>query len=225
MKIKITWKYCLAFYCMIMLYASVHELIHHFVGAALCGDWGYKSFNLFQTACSEDNKIKYLATLAGPLFNFIVMWIGTWMLLKPRTEEYTKQVGFALIFAQLPLQRMTSPIFRMNDELHAAVNIWGNTELVYWIVIIVIWLICLPPLWVAFKSIQNRYKVLWFLFYLTLFPYVIWGPVFGGLEYLLINREVLNGTIIGIANLFILNEIVTIIGYIYSKRYFDPNTD
>jgi hypothetical protein len=32
----------------------------------------------------------------------------------------------------------------------------------------------------------------------------------------------MDGTIIGIANLFILNEIVTIIGYLYTKKYFDP---
>ena len=173
---------------MTMLYVSLHELVHHFAGVAICGDWGYKTFNYFETACSED----------------------------------TKQVGFALIFAQLPLQRMTSPIFRMNDEFYAAVQLWGDSSLVYWGTIAIIWLICMPPLWIAFKSIENKYKILWFLFYLVLFPYLIWGPVFGGLEYLLVNKGVLDGTIIGIANLFILNEIVTIIGYIYTKKYFDP---
>jgi hypothetical protein len=222
LNIKITWKYCLAFYCMTMLYVSLHELVHHFAGAAICGDWGYKTFNYFETACSEDSRIKYLATFAGPVFTYAVIWVGAWMLRKPQASQYTKQLGFALIFAQLPLQRMTSPIFRMNDEFYTSVQLWGDTSLVYWGVLVIIWLICLPPLWIAYRNIENRYKILWFLFYLVLFPYLIWGPVFGVLEFLLVSRGVLDGTIIGIANLFILNEIVTIIGYIYTKKYFDP---
>ena len=222
MKIRVTWKYSIAFYCMVMLYVSLHELVHHFTGAAICGDWGYKTFNYFETACSDDEQIRYLATFAGPFFTFLIMWLGAWMLQKRDASAYTKQLGFAMIFAQLPLQRMLNPFFRMNDEFYAAVNLWGDTLLVYWGVILVIWIICLPPLWIAFRSIENDRKIIWFFFYLCLFPYLIWAPVFGGLEYLLVYQGVMDGTIIGIANLFILNEIVTIIGYLYTKKYFDP---
>lgn len=221
MKIKITWKYCLAFYCMIMLYASFHELIHHFAGYVICGDWGYKSFNYFKTACSETNNLRFLATFSGPILNFVAMGAGAYILMKAGTNNYRMQFGFALIFAQLPLQRMINPIFSMNDEFYAAASLWGNTPFVYWSVIIVIWAICIPPLVIAYRKIENRYRIWWFLFYLVLFPYLIWGPVFGGLEYLLVSHGVMNGTVIGIANLFILNEIVTIVGYLFFKKYFD----
>jgi hypothetical protein len=149
------------------------------------------------------------------------MWIGAWMLMLPHSSDYVRQYGFALIFAQLHLQRMTSPAFRMNDEFYAAAHLWGDTSLVYWGVLVIIWAVCLPPLIIAYRSIENKRRAGWFLFYLVLFPYLIWGPVFGGLEYLLVSKGVLNGTIIGIANLFILNEIVTIIGYIYTRKYFE----
>ena len=49
--LRVTWKYCLAFYCIGMLYVSLHELAHHFAGYLICGEWGYKSFNYFSTAC------------------------------------------------------------------------------------------------------------------------------------------------------------------------------
>lgn len=222
MKIRITWRYCVAFYCLVMLYVSLHELVHHFAGALICGDWGYKTFNYFETACSDENPARFIATLAGPVFTFAMMWVGAWMLRRDQSTAYTKQLGFALIFAQLPLQRMINPFFRMNDEFYAAVNLWGDTFWIYWGVIIVIWGICIPPLHIAYQSIENRRKILCFLFFLTLFPYLIWGPVFGGLEFLLVHKGVLSGTIIGIANLFILNEIITIIGYFYTKKYFDP---
>lgn len=221
MRIKITWKYCLAFYCMTMLYVSFHELVHHFVGAVICGDWGYKSFNYFETACSDENKWQYLSTYAGPVFTFIVMWIGAWMLKREKGSEYNKQLGFALIFAQLPLQRMMMPFLKGNDEYYASAKIFGSSDELMWLVALIIWIICIPPLIQAYKSIQNNRRWLWFLLYFTLFPYLLWGPIFGGLEYLLVNKGVLDGTIIGIAHLFILNEIVTIIGYIYTKKYFD----
>lgn len=219
-KIKITWKYCLAFYCLIMLYSSLHELIHHFFGYIVCGEWGYKTFNYFRTAC-EATDITYLATYAGPVFSFSMMWIGAYLLNQKNASTYKKQFAFALIFAQMPLQRMVMCFFKMNDEYYASSKLFGQTELVYWTVIVIVWVCCVPPLIKAYKVIQNKHKIAWFLFYALLFPYLLWGPVFVLLEYLLVNKHVMDGTIIGIANLFILNEVITVVGYIYTRKYFD----
>lgn len=217
--LKITFRYCIALYCITMLYASLHELIHHFSAYFICGAWGYKSFNYFSTACEGTLKSWY-ATYTGPLFNFIMMYIGAALL--KGDSNYKKHLGFAMIFAQLPLQRMISPFFRMNDEFIATISLFGDTPLNYWLVIILIWAICIPPLVKAFLAIKNRYRWLWFLFYLILFPYLLWGPIFGLLEYLMVNKHVLDQQIIGIGLLFILNEIVTIIAYYLTKRYIDP---
>ncbi len=218
--IKITWKYCLAFYCMIMLYSSLHELIHHFAGYLVCGAWGYKTFNYFQTAC-EANAISYLATYAGPLFSFSMMWVGAYLLNRKDASPYKQQFAFALIFAQMPLQRMIMCFFKMNDEYYASSKLFGKTEAVYWTVIIAVWICCVPPLIKAYKAIENKNRLWWFLFYLVLFPYLLWGPVFMLLEYLLVEKHVMDGNIIGIANLFILNEVITIAGYLYYRKYLN----
>lgn len=218
--LKITFRYCLALYCITMLYSSLHELIHHFSGYLICGKWGYKSFNYFSTACEGAQKSWY-ATYTGPIFNYIMMYIGAAML--KGDSNYKKHLGFALIFAQLPLQRMVTPFFRKNDEFIATISLYGDTQLNYWLVIIVIWAICIPPLIKAFLAIQNRRRWLWFLFYLTLLPYLLWGPVFGILEYLMVSKHVLDQQIIGIGLLFIINEIVTIIAYLLTKKYIDPD--
>lgn len=218
--IKITWKYCLAFYFLAMLYSSLHELVHHFVGFVVCGAWGYKTFNYFRTAC-EASPITYLATYAGPVFSFLMMWVGAYMLRKNNTSAYTKQFAFALIFAQMPLQRMVMCFFKMNDEYYASSQLFGHSAFVYWGVILSIWLCCMPPLITAYKTIANKYRITWFLFYAFLFPYLLWGPVFALLEYLLVNKQIMNGTIIGIANLFILNEVITVIGYLFTKKYLN----
>ncbi len=218
--IKINWKYCLAFYRMVMLYASLHELVHHFTGYVVCGDWGYKTFNYFSTAC-EDSPKTYIANYMGPVFTYCMMWIGAYLLSSKHASSYTRQLSFALIFAQLPMQRMISPFFKTNDEFYTSALLFGNNSLVYWVVIIAIWLCCVPPLIVAFRSIKNANRIGWFLFYLILFPYLLWGPIFGLLEYLLVTKHLMNGTVIGIANLFILNEVITIIGYVITRKYLD----
>jgi hypothetical protein len=220
-RLKLTWSYCLAFYCIGMLYASLHELVHHFAGALLCGAWGYKSFNYFETAC-EGTARSWYATYAGPLFTYAVMYVGAWFLLRS-SSNYRKHLGFAMIFAQLPLQRMTSPFFHMNDEYAATVNLFGHSALNYWLVILVIWLVCVPPLWIAYRAIENRRRALWFLFYLVLFPYVLVGPFFFTLEYLMVTRGVLAQTFIGIGWLFIINEIVTIVLYVWARKFIDPD--
>ncbi len=220
-KLKITWKYCLAFYCIIMLYASLHELIHHFAGYFICGDWGYKTFNYFETACETDRK-SLLATYMGPLFSFTMMYVGAYFLIK-KSSNFIKHLGFAMIFAQLPFQRMVSPFFKMNDEFYATSLLYGNTTFIYWVVIITIWIICIPPLIKAYLSIKNKYRMIWFLFYLVLFPYLLWGPIFGTLEFIMVERNFLAQPIIGIGLLFIINEVITIIAYFLTKKYIDPN--
>jgi len=220
-KLKITWKYCLAFYCIIMLYASLHELIHHFAGYFICGDWGYKTFNYFETACETDRK-SLLATYMGPLFSFTMMYVGAYFLIK-KSSNFIKHLGFAMIFAQLPFQRMVSPFFKMNDEFYATSLLYGNTTFIYWVVIITIWIICIPPLIKAYLSIKNKYRMIWFLFYLVLFPYLLWGPIFGTLEFIMVERNFLAQPIIGIGLLFIINEVITIIAYFLTKKHIDPN--
>jgi hypothetical protein len=127
-----------------------------------------------------------------------------------------------MIFAQLPLQRMTSPFFYMNDEYAATVNFFGPTALNYWLVILAIWLICVPPLWVAYRAIENQHGSLWFLFYLLLFPYVLVGACFFTLEDLMVTRGVLDRTFIGIGWLFVINEVVTIAFYVWARKFIDP---
>ncbi|MCB0376232.1 MAG: hypothetical protein KDD04_09965 [Sinomicrobium sp.] len=220
MRLKITWKYCLAFYCVIMLYASLHELVHHFAGFAICGEWGYKTFNSFETAC-EGTRQSYLATYAGPLFTYVMMYVGMY-LLRTGNSTYQKQLGFAMIFAQLPFQRMTGPLFHMNDEYFATVKLYGASDLNFWLVTILVFAICIPPLVQAYRSIENRRPWLWFAFYYFLFPYLLWGPFFGGLEYLMVNKGVLDQTIIGIGLLFVINEVLTILLYGFTRKYIDP---
>ena len=216
--LRVTWRYCVALYCVVMLYASLHEFVHHVAGYLICGSWGYKTFNYFITTC-EGSTSSWSATFAGPAFSFGVMWVGWWMLARQASTTLTRQLGFAMIFAQLPLQRITGPLFGHNDEYYAAWHLFGVSETTRWVTFAVIVACCLPPLVGAWRAIGNARRVWWYLLFLTLLPYIVWGPPFMLLEYLLTKRKVLADTVIGVPYLFILNEVVTIIAYFWTKRW------
>jgi hypothetical protein len=219
-ELRITVRYLFALYLVVMLWASLHELIHHVAGYIVCGAWGYKTFNYFRTAC-EATPQSWAATYAGPALSFAAMWYGWWLLRKAPTN-WQRHLGFAVIFAQLPAQRLTGPLLGQNDEYFAARHMFGNSITTMWITFALIACCTVPPLIGAWRSIANTRRAAWFLLYFLLLPYLVWGPAFVTLEYLLVDRHVLDGRTVGIANLFVLNELVTIVAYVACRRWIDP---
>ena len=223
-QLKMTLKYCIAFYLVIMLYSSLHELVHHFSAYFICGDWGTKSFNYFSTACADDDATQYIATYMGPLFTYIMMYVGMYFM-RDSSSNHSKHLGFAIVFAQLPFQRITGPIMGYNDEYYVVAKLYGGSFGLQLLMTILLLAICLPPLIRAFKVIGNKRKWLWYSWYFLLFPYLLWGPFFGGLEYLMVNRGFLNQQVIGIGLLFIINEFVTIAGHLFTKNWISAHEE
>ena len=220
-KLKLNFRYCVALYCITMLYASLHELVHHFVARMVCGAWGYKTFNSFETACADGDHTSLIATAAGPIFSFLMMYVG-WYFLQQGQTSFKKHLGFALIFAQLPAQRMSGPLMGFNDEYYI-VRLLDEASLTnQWLTALAISAICIPPLVAAFKAIKNRYRWAWFALFFLLLPYLLFGPFFVLLEYLMVGQGILDEAILGIGTLFLINEILTILLYYRTKKYIDP---
>ncbi len=77
-----TLKYLWPFLFLTILCGTSHEFSHHFSGAAICGCFGYKTFNSFEhcSGCEETNPYLIIATIIGPLFTFGLMWLGVYQL-------------------------------------------------------------------------------------------------------------------------------------------------
>jgi hypothetical protein len=213
--LRLTPGYCLAIYCLTALTHTLHEFAHHAAGYAICGAWGYMTFNRFELACDVEPTI-YFSTYAGPVFTFALMWAGMFML--QSRDTFTRYAGFALIFAQTPWQRMLMPFFHKNDEYFASAQFFGEGDATMWIVASVIWFVCLPPLIAAFHAIANQRRTLWFVFYFLVFPFLIWAPVYAWLEYLL-SQGVLDETVIGVPLLAIVNFVATALLLALSFRF------
>ena len=219
MKINITWRYAAAFLFLTILCGTSHEFVHHFAGAAVCGEFGYKTFNSFvlPEACRA-NPYKLWATAAGPLFTFALVWLGLYQM--RRADEKSKRLGFALIFANFPVNRLLFALLGGNDEQYIAQQLFGKSALAYWLVNFIIWLCVLPPLYFAYREIANRFKFLWFAgFFILPFVFVV---LFAGLfleNYLLLERKILAETIFGIPYLIMLVEAFCLTGYALTRKY------
>jgi hypothetical protein len=216
--LRLTPGYCLAIYCLTAITHTLHEFVHHAAAYAICGDWGAMSFNSFSVACETTPTIS-LSTYAGPAFTFALMWAG--MSLLQGASSFARHLGFALIFAQTPWQRMLMPFFQKNDEYFASAHFFGGSHTTALIVAAVIWAICLPPLIAAFKAIANKRRLLWFAFYFLLFPFVLYALAYWLLEQAL-HRGVLDEAVIGVPILAIVNFAVTLAVLALSIRFIDP---
>lgn len=155
---KITWRYCMAFLLLCLLLQEVHEIAHMLVDrfTVNCG----KRFFLYWELCQEggDKKVAIVA-FAGPIVNFILLIAGYRMLSKQSTSTQ-KSIGFSLILATLPLQRLQAFIFRGSDEILGFRKLMQPTEpfkgagLIAGLALILLFIV--PALWRAYTHIKAK---------------------------------------------------------------------
>ncbi|MEO8770525.1 MAG: hypothetical protein ABI402_10585 [Ferruginibacter sp.] len=171
MKIKLTASSIFAFLLLTIVMLELHELVHITVGRMICGCWGMRDFNAWHLCegCGEIHSWAWLATLAGPLFSFALMWLGMWLLYA--VDSCKKSVGFCLVFANIPFGRITQVMKGAGDEMvvsrqllkHAFTNVQ-----ITWICSGIVALIVLPPVVKAFSVLINRRRWLYLVGFLCL---------------------------------------------------------
>ncbi|MCA6361556.1 MAG: hypothetical protein IM638_00830 [Bacteroidetes bacterium] len=170
MKIKLTFQYVLTFLALTFMMHEAHEIVHTSVGRLICGCWGQRDFNVWGLCDScETNPYGIFSTIAGPVFTFVMIWFGSFLL--DNNNQNQKALGFSLIFANMPFGRILNPIFGGGDEVVVADTFIDNWDLSRIIVLILIILIVAFPLIKAYRLIENRHKIGWFLMFLLL-PFI-----------------------------------------------------
>lgn len=156
MKIKITFKFIVAFLALTFVMLELHEIVHTTVGRIICGCWGERDFNAWEICEScRNSKLAWLSTLAGPIFTFIMIWIGS-SYLKISNTNQQKSLGIALIFSNTPFGRILNPFLKSGDEVTLMHKLIENLSLASFITLIVILLITVYPMYRAFRTIQNK---------------------------------------------------------------------
>ncbi len=192
MQLKITLKFIIPFLALTFVMHEAHEIVHTAIARIICGCWGPRDFNVWETCegCAITHPISVIATFAGPIFTFCMIWVGTF-LLKESNSDQKKSFGFALIFANMPFGRILSVAIGGGDE------VWGLNQLLHYhglswaIGLIIEFVVLFIPLRNAFKIIANKKKIGIFLSFFLL-PVIVDLLVVLGIMNTLLSKGILN---------------------------------
>ncbi|TFF38194.1 hypothetical protein [Mucilaginibacter psychrotolerans] len=171
MRIKLSFSYIISFLLLVLLMLELHELVHITTGRIICGAFGTRDFNVWQLCadCEKAHPLSWVATLAGPVFSFMLMWLGMYWLYAANAKM--RALGFAFIFANIPFGRISQAMMGGGDEMlvtrHLLKDILSHGQMVC-LCSAVLLALGLPPIMKAYRSITNKYTWLYLLGFLTL---------------------------------------------------------
>jgi hypothetical protein len=220
MFLKLNRGFIVSFVALLFVMNEAHEIVHTTVGRLICGCWGQRDFNAWGLCegCAEQYPFSLFATFAGPIFTFIMIWIGAFFIGKNKTARQ-QSFGYAFIFANMPFARLFQPLTGGGDEVWALTKLLHDHVLAQVIGFAAILLICIFPLYKAYTAINNKRRILYFiLFFLT--PVLIDQLVILGLMNSLLQKGLLDDYwILGSPVLVTVWTILTLAVFIFTKKY------
>ena len=170
MQLNLSFKTILAFLALSFVCHEIHELSHTIVAYLQCNCWGNRDFNAWTicSSCGEGVNTVW-ATIAGPLFTYIMVWTA-WWLMSPLRSTRQQSFGFALLWANLPFARFFTVLMRGGDEGVITRTITGQQILpidLWFMEIITVLLLLLPSILRAWNLLFKK-RLLVFISFLLL---------------------------------------------------------
>jgi len=170
--IRLTFKNLLVFVFFFFAMHELHEQAHIITGRLICGCWGKRDFNVWDVCsnCLEQHPAAILATFAGPVFTFIMLWLGRYLVKFGQSAQH-QSLGLVLILGNMQFGRMYMAAVGSGDEQWGLRQVFlnhdhSNALLIKIIGFLAVLVICLPPLITAGKAIANKRKLLVFISFL-----------------------------------------------------------
>jgi hypothetical protein len=178
-----------AFFVVVLALAEAHECAHILTARIVCGGWGVRDFSVWSTAegCS-DHPFVLLATFAGPLFTYAVMWASIWMLRREGPDSQ-RSIGIVLIFGALPFARVFTAITGHGDEVSGFTELTGNHWTGWMIGLASVFLLSVYPLACAYRKLAPERRPLVFCA-LLIMPILLHGLVIHGAMNSLLRNKV-----------------------------------
>ncbi|HEY4109690.1 hypothetical protein [Puia sp.] len=152
MRLKLTPIYILSFLCLTFFVMEIHEWAHTAAAALVSGKWGPHGFDRWEFAAgiSASNGQRAVATLAGPIINFLVIWIG-WIKMANRESLADQSLGCNLVLAALPMGLLIAAVSGGGDLTIGLKLLFSRMDRTYphliaVIALLIILIIAVPPL-------------------------------------------------------------------------------
>ncbi|HWJ95080.1 MAG TPA: hypothetical protein VNT33_10175 [Telluria sp.] len=199
MHLRISWKYVAAFLVLNGVVSELHEQAHITTGRLISGCYGPRDFNVWEGCASGSAALPFAAPLAGPLFSYLVMWWGAWLLLRGRSAAM-RSVGFSLVFAPLPFARVFTALMGGGDERMVLARLLGDalgSGALRWLAVMLALAFCAPPVVAAWRALSNRHRG-WYVAGFCVLPLiVIWIYKFKLLNTLLADGLLADPVLLG----------------------------
>lgn len=161
MKLKLTPIYILSFLCLNFFLMELHDWLHAAVAALVSGTWGPRGFDRWQIGgiMSVSNGQRALATLAGPLVNFVAIWIG-WIKMGNRDSLADQSLGCNLVLAAQPMAMLIAAFTGGGDTTIGLKLLFSHYDGIYHhlfatIGLLVVLGICVPALVKVFSLLPS----------------------------------------------------------------------
>jgi hypothetical protein len=168
MKLKLTLPFALTFLALIFVMHEAHEIVHTTIGRLICGCWGTRDFNVWSLCgnCAGEKPYSVISTFAGPIFTYLMIWLGTYLMSKPKDTQ--KAMGFSLVFANMPFTRIFGAVTGGGDEVWGLNLVLHDNKLAWLLGTIIILAIITYPLYKCYTLIKNESPIVWFLVFLLI---------------------------------------------------------
>jgi hypothetical protein len=174
LKIQLTLKNLLVFLFFFFMMHEMHELAHIVTGRIICGCWGTRDFNVWDLCkdCLTLKPIAIIATFTGPVFTFIMLWAGRYLLKYSASAKY-RSLGLVFILGNMQFGRIYMAATGSGDEISGLRWLLLNSDqsnalIIRLLTIAIVSIICIPPLITAYKAIANKRKILIFICFLII---------------------------------------------------------
>jgi hypothetical protein len=223
--LRVDWKYVAAFFALNGVVSELHEQAHITTGRLVNGCYGPRDFNNWQECLPSPLP---LASMAGPLFSYIVMWLGAWLVTRAAAPG-RRALGFALVFAPLPFARVFTTLMGGGDEKIFLAALVGDAlapAALHWCASAIAILFCAPPVWLAWRALGNRRRG-WIVAAFCVLPLVvIWAYKFKLLNGLLLQGVLATPVILGTPALVLLVFALMLAALALTWRWLQaPDTD
>jgi len=157
MKLKLTLLYILSFLSLTFFIHEIHDWAHTLVARLVSGCWGPRFFDGWEF-CGDTRiavGLQVLAIIAGPIVNFILLWVAWQKMDKYNSSVQEQSWGVTLTFAALPLNNLLAAVSGGGDLTHAIRLTIRHAErfghhFVAIVGLLIMMIICIPPLVRAF---------------------------------------------------------------------------
>jgi len=222
MQLKLTWQYAFAFMAFVFVFGQFHEIIHLVNARAVCGVPGTQfDFNLWSASDScANNPLVWMATLFGPVFSYIIMWAGFFMLLSGNKNLWS--AGFVLVLGNLPFARIFTAAMGGGDETTVLKSLLmpGMGMLAVKVIgFAAVFALAFPPLYMTFKRLQSKNRLYMIIGFSVLPLLIMWVYEFKLLGFVLRSGFFATRHYLGIPDLVYYHTfLMLIITLAYSKR-------